>query len=485
MQQNYRKQSSAHHSQTLKPKNNSKRNLHSNNQNQTKTNSNNQNQTKTNSNKQNQTKTNSNLQNQTRTNSNLQNQTKTNSNNQNQTKTKSNNQNQTKTNSNNQNQTKTNSNNQNQTRTKSNLQNQTKTNSNLQNQTKTNSNKQNQTKTNSNNQNQTKTKSNNQNQTKTNSNNQNQTKTNSNLQNQIQIQNENEKEFVVKYFPLDENTKIIQSENCYQMKDKDFDQLLILETLSAFQRMYEMPTYDYSIYAGKSQKEIPCHLFPLMARSPFIYTLYQENNERELFLPKFEPEIVELVIEFIYKGKIEFQLEQFDQFYLLANFLEMESLKIKIEKYVRARINTTNVANVYFKSRKIKSLFLFKYSKQFIQDNAQRFVTESDVDSINHNQIIEMAELIQLAPSSKSNNLILFFFDRWIKNFITKENVFSSDEIIDPIQILKEKRTVNDVIEIINEMNKNNKFDLDQDSQFNQNSLNIHSFSNLFNEKKT
>ncbi|KAJ5071258.1 hypothetical protein M0811_10530 [Anaeramoeba ignava] len=278
------------------------------------------------------------------------------------------------------------------------------------------------------------------------------------FQNQIQIQNQNQNQNQnfnlnqIQKIYFDKKPRKIEISKLYQFPLQELNKFLIYELLSNYKTMFQNEeNCDFIIYAGEINQKIPCHKNILNSRSRFFY---EKNHEKadmdELYLPKFEYDVVEPIISFFYGSEFKFNSNNFEKYFEVAKFFKLSSLRIKIEKEVSQKINAKNAIVIYLKSILIESNYLSSICEKFIKENIDQIILNDEIGEINNKELRNIIEFIQSTPKENKIDLIWKLSRDWKEKFKkTNKNLINKEEYIDPIQIQQIPEDINDFYYIV------------------------------------
>ncbi|KAJ5072951.1 protein aardvark [Anaeramoeba ignava] len=265
-------------------------------------------------------------------------------------------------------------------------------------------------------------------------------------------------------------SKNIRISKLYQFPSQEFNKFLICEHLSNYKKMFQNEEKcDFVIYAGKTNQKIFCHQLILNASSRFFYEKHHENpDSNELYLAKFEFDIVEPIISFFYDSQFNFDLKKFEKYFQLAKYFKLTSLTIKIEKEVSEKVNTTNTIVIYFKSIKIESTYLSNFCENFMKENIDKIIQEDQTGEITDNELKKIIEIIQSTSKDKRIDMIWKLAKDWKAKFEkNKPNLLDKDKYVDPIQIQEMKNEVDNFYFVIDNIKNSRKISFDLKTQKN------------------
>uniref|UniRef100_A0A0K0E1L9 BTB domain-containing protein n=1 Tax=Strongyloides stercoralis TaxID=6248 RepID=A0A0K0E1L9_STRER len=124
-------------------------------------------------------------------------------------------------------------------------------------------------------------------------------------------------------------------------EDKDFliwcdeyDRFQFLKIMYQFKRMYERNKMCDFIIKSSDGKEFHVHKLMICASIPYFHSFKDfanncNKNENTVTLDMFSSETIELILDYIYNGKMEYHKDTVLNIVYAADYLQMESLKNK------------------------------------------------------------------------------------------------------------------------------------------------------------
>ncbi|VDO00116.1 unnamed protein product [Rodentolepis nana] len=97
----------------------------------------------------------------------------------------------------------------------------------------------------------------------------------------------------------------------------------------------------------KENRKIPAHRSFLCAQFPGIMNQLLQNQGPTMKWHRFSTELVQLVIDFVYTGKIEISADNVGQLYLLAHHLGSQSLSKVCRNFIKKRFSQINVNEIW------------------------------------------------------------------------------------------------------------------------------------------
>ncbi|KAJ5071211.1 protein aardvark [Anaeramoeba ignava] len=237
-------------------------------------------------------------------------------------------------------------------------------------------------------------------------------------------------------------------QNLYQFNSEEMDDFLLksashdLFTIYSTQKKFS----DFTIYCGKEKTPINCHKIILNSRSYFFHALTSQEEINDIHFLDFEYNVVEPIIKYLYKGKIEIKEENLEKSFEFADKIRLAKLKVKIEKEIEKRIDQTNMIFVFYRAKEIKSAHLSSVCQEMILKNISSLLQQNQIAALNQNAFLNLLELLISNLQWKKSEVIRDVIIQWVKNNQLKNQEFFTNEIQMNDDKFKTKKMVFDIL---------------------------------------
>lgn len=146
--------------------------------------------------------------------------------------------------------------------------------------------------------------------------------------------------------------------------------MAIFENFRGFEHLYDAQVRTKDGY------EFPVHRVLLAMKSKYFNKLMQDapTEQREFFVSEIKGAILEVILEYIYTGKLNFTEANITDILLAANILGIEDLLNISRRSAIANLNITNSIPLFIEGIKDEKLGILKASLRFIEVNFEKIV---------------------------------------------------------------------------------------------------------------
>lgn len=176
--------------------------------------------------------------------------------------------------------------------------------------------------------------------------------------------------------------------------------------------------YDARI-TTEDGREFPVHRVLLALRSEYFHNLFcnSPKEQTDLLVPEIQGPTLEVILNYIYTGKLNFTKNNIRDILVAADFLGIEKL-LNICKFLAiTNLTTSNSVPLFLEGTKDGNGGIFKASSRFIQVNFERIVRDQN----SRFEDLTVESLIWLLSSDSLNVLnerqLWKAVERWVSEF--------------------------------------------------------------------
>ncbi|KAJ5069711.1 rim-binding protein isoform f [Anaeramoeba ignava] len=186
---------------------------------------------------------------------------------------------------------------------------------------------------------------------------------------------------------------------------------------------------DFKLIVGSNSVEIPCHKAILSFQCPFFKKILRKQETTSYSFDDFNPNIMMLVLDFIYTSQINLQMENVIQVYLLSQKILLDLLTQQSHNYILQNLNAELVLQI-FQNQNQNLLQTFKEQiDNFIRDHFKELLRFKEFSDLPFNDLIDIAQIAFQNHYNLKTFRLLDFFLNLIKLF--KQQDFSLKQKID------------------------------------------------------
>ncbi|KAJ5072795.1 hypothetical protein M0811_09241 [Anaeramoeba ignava] len=212
---------------------------------------------------------------------------------------------------------------------------------------------------------------------------------------------------------------------------------------------------NFTILTGKNLIKIYSHKLILSCRSSYFYQIFKQNPSlNEISFPEINETIMNLILDYIYKGEIDFNERNVFKIWNISQKFELNDLSNSIQTYLESNIQLSNVFKIFRKSKSnsklnhqsfdfiiqnFEKLIPFISKSKLSEEQMKEIVEKSFINNQNLqifsllNELTNWAELIQQKILPKNPK-----FDKKAKIILMKKIIKPFFKIL-PINLLNEK----------------------------------------------
>ncbi|XP_061096094.1 kelch-like protein 40b [Conger conger] len=165
-------------------------------------------------------------------------------------------------------------------------------------------------------------------------------------------------------------------------------------------------------------KEFPCHRLVLAACSAFFRTMFKSDREefkkREIVLEEVEPDIMELIIKYIYTSSIVVTEQNVQDIFTVANLLQIPSIFTVCVSFLQKRLSLSNCVAIFRLGLMLNCPRLAIAARNFICNRFQLIMLDQDFLDLSSSELA--AILASDTLNVENEDLVFESLLKWVAN---------------------------------------------------------------------